>query len=448
MQNNKSSADPYSEIICTECKTSNDDELLLLCDLCDIGSHTYCVGLGKTVPKGDWFCTDCTISKNEHSKLDVVEDEPSVSETSYQDPLSNHDVVRDNNNIVISRVQKEYRKCSEPYSQQNARTLSRHRFVGEHVRRLRGNWDGMQNASVSSRTNCNSNPVQPSTAENSTVRDVKKAWEMMDAARKIIKKLPNTLTDHKNSVASKCPGPSKINGAKDLVELNSTPLIRKTETSGHRRVLLGSGMRQLKFQNSEMQKSNDPTTNERFQNQEHQFCSRKSLSHSVVSVSEIEGSDSQSTEMQKSNDHATKKRVPNQREFPDINFGKRSKLYSEYDFSSNGTMKMSQISNKKSLCRDTQQPHVSCHSSSLIIRSSGCPVLSAVEEKHHECSERGENSEKLKVDNSTNGNSTQDINNAKSEIQSLVKRTMKPFLVDKRIGKKWFLGIMVMSTTF
>lgn len=51
--------DPYVNTICTVCSCSSDDELLLLCELCDSAAHTYCVGLGTTVPEGDWFCKDC-----------------------------------------------------------------------------------------------------------------------------------------------------------------------------------------------------------------------------------------------------------------------------------------------------------------------------------------------------------------------------------------------------
>lgn len=32
----------------------------LLCDLCDSAAHTYCVGLGREVPDGDWYCRSCS----------------------------------------------------------------------------------------------------------------------------------------------------------------------------------------------------------------------------------------------------------------------------------------------------------------------------------------------------------------------------------------------------
>ncbi|XP_057962601.1 uncharacterized protein LOC131154102 isoform X2 [Malania oleifera] len=51
--------DPYEHVICTECQQGGDDGLMLLCDLCDSPAHTYCVGLGREVPEGNWYCEGC-----------------------------------------------------------------------------------------------------------------------------------------------------------------------------------------------------------------------------------------------------------------------------------------------------------------------------------------------------------------------------------------------------
>uniref|UniRef100_A0A2P2J5H4 Uncharacterized protein MANES_08G113500 n=1 Tax=Rhizophora mucronata TaxID=61149 RepID=A0A2P2J5H4_RHIMU len=51
--------DPYENVICTECHEGGDDGLMLLCDLCDSPAHTYCVGLGRQVPEGNWYCNGC-----------------------------------------------------------------------------------------------------------------------------------------------------------------------------------------------------------------------------------------------------------------------------------------------------------------------------------------------------------------------------------------------------
>ncbi|CAI7927597.1 unnamed protein product [Closterium sp. NIES-54] len=52
-------AEPYSDAGCMECGSSGDERLLLLCDRCDGAAHTYCVGLGSSVPRGDWLCPPC-----------------------------------------------------------------------------------------------------------------------------------------------------------------------------------------------------------------------------------------------------------------------------------------------------------------------------------------------------------------------------------------------------
>ncbi|KDP23423.1 hypothetical protein JCGZ_23256 [Jatropha curcas] len=55
----RSFIDPYENVICTECHEGGDDGLMLLCDLCDSPAHTYCVGLGRQVPEGNWYCDGC-----------------------------------------------------------------------------------------------------------------------------------------------------------------------------------------------------------------------------------------------------------------------------------------------------------------------------------------------------------------------------------------------------
>ncbi|KAE9598159.1 hypothetical protein Lal_00004038 [Lupinus albus] len=51
--------DPYESVICSECHEGGDDGLMLLCDICDSPAHTYCVGLGREVPEGNWYCDGC-----------------------------------------------------------------------------------------------------------------------------------------------------------------------------------------------------------------------------------------------------------------------------------------------------------------------------------------------------------------------------------------------------
>ncbi|KAL8540876.1 hypothetical protein ACS0TY_002208 [Phlomoides rotata] len=55
----RSYIDPYENVLCTECHLGGDDALILLCDVCDSPAHTYCVGLGRVVPDGNWYCDGC-----------------------------------------------------------------------------------------------------------------------------------------------------------------------------------------------------------------------------------------------------------------------------------------------------------------------------------------------------------------------------------------------------
>ncbi|WOL06679.1 hypothetical protein Cni_G15413 [Canna indica] len=61
--------DPYRSVVCTECQQGGDDSLMLLCDICDSCAHTYCVGLGREVPEGNWYCNCCRSATNGPSHL-------------------------------------------------------------------------------------------------------------------------------------------------------------------------------------------------------------------------------------------------------------------------------------------------------------------------------------------------------------------------------------------
>ncbi|TNN84544.1 Bromodomain adjacent to zinc finger domain protein 2B [Liparis tanakae] len=48
------------KVHCQLCQKGDNEELLLLCDGCDKGCHTYCQKPKiTTVPDGDWFCPTC-----------------------------------------------------------------------------------------------------------------------------------------------------------------------------------------------------------------------------------------------------------------------------------------------------------------------------------------------------------------------------------------------------
>ncbi|KAF5186195.1 Phd and ring finger domain-containing [Thalictrum thalictroides] len=63
--------DPYDGVVCIECHLGGEDSLMLLCDICDSPAHTFCVGLGREVPEGNWYCRGCRVSNSGPSDLQV-----------------------------------------------------------------------------------------------------------------------------------------------------------------------------------------------------------------------------------------------------------------------------------------------------------------------------------------------------------------------------------------
>ncbi|PFX32428.1 bromodomain adjacent to zinc finger domain protein 2B-like isoform X3 [Stylophora pistillata] len=50
------------KVFCQICRKGDNEELLLLCDGCDRGYHTYCcMPKLSSIPEGDWYCTDCIV---------------------------------------------------------------------------------------------------------------------------------------------------------------------------------------------------------------------------------------------------------------------------------------------------------------------------------------------------------------------------------------------------
>ncbi|XP_042049722.1 chromodomain-helicase-DNA-binding protein 4-like [Salvia splendens] len=68
--------DPYENVLCTECLQGGDDAFMLLCDLCDSPAHTYCVGLGREVPDGNWYCDGCRPTALASSNAQVLNSTP------------------------------------------------------------------------------------------------------------------------------------------------------------------------------------------------------------------------------------------------------------------------------------------------------------------------------------------------------------------------------------
>jgi hypothetical protein len=56
-----------SKVFCQVCHSADNENLLLLCDECDKGTHTYCCKPKLVaIPKGDWYCRFCSATKTRH----------------------------------------------------------------------------------------------------------------------------------------------------------------------------------------------------------------------------------------------------------------------------------------------------------------------------------------------------------------------------------------------
>lgn len=244
--------EPFSQVQCSVCHQMTDESLLLLCDLCDSASHTYCIGLGFTVPEGDWFCHDCTVCRTEHMNREMHADSDIENvTTTAEEHVTILDIVRESSSPVADRkaraissnpnqlspavapdvensVAEEVnvpgarmlRNVAERETQSGARTLQRCRDVHSHIQVLRKNWNAFRNGSLSFSSGsfksgsqkCQRNTsavlharsgqqhslfstsCQHSTAEdafagssvqNRGSHDIEKAWKMMIKAKSI-----------------------------------------------------------------------------------------------------------------------------------------------------------------------------------------------------------------------------------------------------------------------
>ena len=47
---------------CEVCRNAENEDQLLVCDLCDFAYHTYCIGLDQVPPGDSWVCSSHQIA--------------------------------------------------------------------------------------------------------------------------------------------------------------------------------------------------------------------------------------------------------------------------------------------------------------------------------------------------------------------------------------------------
>ncbi|MED6155874.1 hypothetical protein PIB30_009348 [Stylosanthes scabra] len=133
------STNSHTEAKCIVCHRVEDENLMLICDLCDASSHTYCVGLGYTVPEGDWFCYDCAIARetNEREDLEQQNVDQSGARTAIPSPLQQCPFPRPS--IPSADRLSRYR---------GKRPLSNPQQVQRNIQALRDNWNALRSGSM------------------------------------------------------------------------------------------------------------------------------------------------------------------------------------------------------------------------------------------------------------------------------------------------------------
>ena len=57
------------EIGCKVCTRGDNEAVLILCDGCDEGFHTYCIGIGRVPRVERWYCAECIKGQSAKQKL-------------------------------------------------------------------------------------------------------------------------------------------------------------------------------------------------------------------------------------------------------------------------------------------------------------------------------------------------------------------------------------------
>ncbi|XP_076914419.1 uncharacterized protein LOC143573415 [Bidens hawaiensis] len=445
--------DPYSQVKCTVCSSSSDDHLLLLCDLCDSAAHSYCVGLGATVPEGDWFCRDCTLSRDEHAKVETyttfdndddnntninTNTNTNINNNDNNNPFSRfntgrvtysevsiHDIVRESytrepdtdtdTDTDAPSVPTSDRPMGDRSNAQstvdrsnapNARTLKRCLNVHSRIRVLRENWNGFRGGSLTFTSSFGdvrkTSQSESQTTSQNRSNDIDKAWKMMSIAAKAFGKKPG----------NKNPFPKKAELHKNKERLvNEASKVRPN----------GSYFGGLRTNESEFSSSSRKIIDSAHVKNVSYNC------QNLATASNVVGSSGQSSSI--ATDKRCAKRVVDATLEKKENIKKYTQLGSSGQSSSMATDKRSAKKaidatlKKENINKDTQLGSSDQSSSKANDKHSAEKIDSSLEKE-----------ENINKDTQHDGNNNnKEIEDAKSEIQSLVKLNLKLLSKDKKL---------------
>ena len=84
-------ADDDEDLIkCVSCLKGNNPKKLVLCDGCDAGHHTYCIGLARVPAASRWFCPACTKREAQKESLTCTEAHPCVACGCVDETIENY----------------------------------------------------------------------------------------------------------------------------------------------------------------------------------------------------------------------------------------------------------------------------------------------------------------------------------------------------------------------
>lgn len=81
---------PYIDVRCMMCGTDTDEEIMLLCDRCDSGFHTVCIGLRDIPELENWYCDECLVDMPYSVQEYQIETILSMQETQRNDQIHKH----------------------------------------------------------------------------------------------------------------------------------------------------------------------------------------------------------------------------------------------------------------------------------------------------------------------------------------------------------------------
>ncbi|KAL8130292.1 hypothetical protein V2J09_019447 [Rumex salicifolius] len=274
--------DPYSNVSCAICANSTDENLLLLCDLCDTAVHTYCSGLGGTIPEGDWFCQECTQMKSEEMNITSPAPDHNTEKPSVQAPSSVFDIVREpgDPDPEVSRLfslfppqeqqqlstasalsglscqnvgnapgqgSRVCRKSETKVAVSSVRTLDQCRDAHKYIRDLRENWNALRSGSISFSSRKSESGATNNSRENQSSRshgsngslhgntpnecsyDVDRAWKMFDIAKS---KKPQKSSNKSSASRNLSAKVSSLKDPKNMfLGASSTSVPSKTKSS-------------------------------------------------------------------------------------------------------------------------------------------------------------------------------------------------------------------------